>query len=61
MPQDKEVPTTRANKAREEVLTQDCGKKTDELGWFSSRMTIYQKLKKLFRNLKGIKSCQKKI
>jgi len=34
LPQAKEAPTKRAKKAREEVLTQDCGKKTDASGPF---------------------------
>jgi len=34
MPQAKEVSTTQAKKAREEMLTRDCGIKTDASGLF---------------------------
>ena len=40
MLQDKEVPTRRAKKARKEVLTQDCYKKTATLGLFCSLTAI---------------------
>ena len=40
MLQDKEVPTRRAKKARKEVMTQDCYKKTDTLGLFCSLTAI---------------------
>jgi len=42
LPQDKEVPTRRAKKARKEVLTQDWGKKTAKQFTFLAEISISQ-------------------